>query len=289
MTSGKATPSTGVTPKITAPTITGDIKLGVSQVSPHTAQSSMGTAPLDLSSVQNFVMGDMGGEAIALAREPKPAEKPKTIVPILIPETAQPPIIEGGQIKLKEMSASAMLTGKKQPIIIGKTKLAERTKPISVIGDNSIQNVIEQNIQKTTQGILQQQWQGQKQAQQLKMKMGQATGLKQGFAQQQSFDFSFAGFGGFGFPPLPRKGAGAYIKKTGRTKARPIPSVHMKTSFKKTLMADLLSVTISQARYGKATHPVSTRGAWARAEKSFFLDIPTVELSKGKKALRSLI
>ena len=121
--------------------------------------------------------------------------------------------------------------------------------------------------------------------------MAQAIGLKQTFIQQQPFDFTFTGFSGFGLPPLPKRGGAGYIQKSKVAKARPIPSVHMKTSFKKTLLADLLSVTISQAKYGKATHPVVTRGMWKKAEKSLFLNIPTVEMSKRKKSksLRSLI
>ncbi len=55
-----------------------------------------------------------------------------------------------------------------------------------------------------------------------------------------------------------------------------------KRKSKKTLLADLLSVTVSQAKFGKATHPKVTKSLWKRAQKSFYLNIPTKELLKRK-------
>ena len=52
-----------------------------------------------------------------------------------------------------------------------------------------------------------------------------------------------------------------------------------KKSYGKTLYSDLLSVTVSQARYGKATHPFVTGKLWKESKKKLYLDVPTVELS----------
>lgn len=49
----------------------------------------------------------------------------------------------------------------------------------------------------------------------------------------------------------------------------------------KGLMADLLSVTQSQARYGKSTQPKLTTKLWKESEKSLFKRVPTQELMKG--------
>jgi len=49
---------------------------------------------------------------------------------------------------------------------------------------------------------------------------------------------------------------------------------------KKSLYSDLLSVTVSQARFGKATHPKLTKKVWKQAKQQNYIDVPTVELSK---------
>jgi len=49
------------------------------------------------------------------------------------------------------------------------------------------------------------------------------------------------------------------------------------------LYSDLLSVTVSQARYGRATHPFVTKGVWKKAKKGMYLDVPTVELEGNQK------
>ncbi|MEM7819942.1 MAG: hypothetical protein QXD48_03890, partial [Candidatus Aenigmatarchaeota archaeon] len=51
----------------------------------------------------------------------------------------------------------------------------------------------------------------------------------------------------------------------------------------KELKADLLSVAISQLKYGKATHPKGTKKQWKEAERRLFLRVPTKELRKMKK------
>ena len=47
---------------------------------------------------------------------------------------------------------------------------------------------------------------------------------------------------------------------------------------RKEFLADIASVTASQAVFGKATHPALTREEWARAERTGFAVVPTVEL-----------
>lgn len=49
----------------------------------------------------------------------------------------------------------------------------------------------------------------------------------------------------------------------------------------KGLTADILSVTQSQARYGKATQPRLTKQLWEESEKTLFKRVPTEELLKG--------
>lgn len=51
----------------------------------------------------------------------------------------------------------------------------------------------------------------------------------------------------------------------------------------KSLLADLYSVTKSQALFGKATHPRPTENIWKKGEKSLFMKVPTLELMKAKK------
>jgi len=65
----------------------------------------------------------------------------------------------------------------------------------------------------------------------------------------------------------------------------PKPKKKQRKNLKKVLYSDLLSVTVSQARYGQATHPRLTHQIWKEAEKTGYLDVPTVELRKGKKPM----
>ena len=53
--------------------------------------------------------------------------------------------------------------------------------------------------------------------------------------------------------------------------------------FKKSLLADILSVMKSQVKYGKATHPIPTKEIWKLGEKTLFFRVPTVEMLKEKK------
>jgi hypothetical protein len=46
--------------------------------------------------------------------------------------------------------------------------------------------------------------------------------------------------------------------------------------------SDILSVTRSQARYGKATHPRVSRRLWKIGEKTSFLRVPTMEMIREK-------
>ena len=54
--------------------------------------------------------------------------------------------------------------------------------------------------------------------------------------------------------------------------------------FDKGLLADMLSVTKSQARYGVATHPRLTKKIWKIGESTAFTRVPTVELMREKKS-----
>lgn len=59
-----------------------------------------------------------------------------------------------------------------------------------------------------------------------------------------------------------------------------------KGKIKKSLLADLLSVTESHAWFGKATHPKPTKQIWKLGEKTLFMRVPTKELLSFKKQLK---
>jgi hypothetical protein len=48
--------------------------------------------------------------------------------------------------------------------------------------------------------------------------------------------------------------------------------------FTKAFYSDLLSVNYSVGKFGKVTHPALTKANWGKAEKSMFLNVPTVEM-----------
>jgi hypothetical protein len=55
---------------------------------------------------------------------------------------------------------------------------------------------------------------------------------------------------------------------------------------RKQFLADIASVTASQALYGRATHLALTPQAWAEAEKTGYAVVPTVELQqRGRRTL----
>jgi hypothetical protein len=62
------------------------------------------------------------------------------------------------------------------------------------------------------------------------------------------------------------------------------------TGMKKAFLSDLLSVTKSQLIFGKATHPKLSPTEWKEASRSFFVNVPTVELKgRGRKLIKGLI
>lgn len=136
-------------------------------------------------------------------------------------------------------------------------------------------------------------------AQALKQQTKQKQATKQAFARlslsrqmpRMGFKFPFGG----GFIPIPIKKGGGMKLPSVKVGGKKIRFTKTKTDlkFNKLLKADLFSVTKSQFLFGgKATHPKGTKKQWAEAEKSFFLDVPTIELAgvKGKlKKARKLI
>jgi len=54
---------------------------------------------------------------------------------------------------------------------------------------------------------------------------------------------------------------------------------------KKSLLADLLSVTESHAWFGKATHPKPTKSIWKLGERTLFMRLPTRELMRRKPTI----
>ena len=86
----------------------------------------------------------------------------------------------------------------------------------------------------------------------------------------------------FGKPELFKK-----RRKRKKGKARAHAPMLKKGEQQKGLLSDLLSVTRSQARYGKATHPELTKKVWKKAERSMYMHVPTTELAKGKSVFKN--
>jgi hypothetical protein len=87
---------------------------------------------------------------------------------------------------------------------------------------------------------------------------------------------------GYPRPPPPilglkKKEEEDYIKRPER-KRKEREFFGKKKKGEKGLLADILSVTESQARYGKATQPKLTKGLWREAEKKLYLRVPTEEM-----------
>lgn len=72
-------------------------------------------------------------------------------------------------------------------------------------------------------------------------------------------------------------------KKAKKKKLTKKPKIMEVGEKDKGLLSDLLSVTVSQARYGTATHPKLTKKIWKAGEKSLYMHVPTKELMKEKK------
>ena len=73
------------------------------------------------------------------------------------------------------------------------------------------------------------------------------------------------------------------IKRRIKTKTRSKPRVMKKGEGDKGLLADLLSVTRSQARYGVATHPKLSKETWKEGAKTLYSRVLTKELKQNKK------
>ena len=84
-------------------------------------------------------------------------------------------------------------------------------------------------------------------------------------------------------PTLPTPPQAIPIAKKQPEKKKPekAPKQRLEVA-RKEFLADIASVTASQARYGKATHPALTPEEWAKAEKTGFAVVPTVELEKAE-------
>ena len=81
---------------------------------------------------------------------------------------------------------------------------------------------------------------------------------------------------GFGREPIARQRR--FVKKVSKK----APKQEVK-QIRKQFLADIGSVTRSQAIYGKATHPMLTPEQWEKAEKTGYALVETVELQKKKK------
>jgi hypothetical protein len=81
-------------------------------------------------------------------------------------------------------------------------------------------------------------------------------------------------------PYIPKEelGGGRRSKKEGK---RRLKFTSKPSKQDKGLLADWLSVTQSQARYGTATHPKLTAGTWEEARQSGYMKVPTEELKRG--------
>ena len=85
--------------------------------------------------------------------------------------------------------------------------------------------------------------------------------------------------------PLPLFGEDASKKKSKKTRKKKVKRKQQFITEKmhKGLMADLLSVQRSQARYGIATHAKTTEKLWRIGEKKAFTRVPTLEMMDAKK------
>lgn len=208
---------------------------------------------------------------------------------ISLPIKGFPEVPSGRQFV--EQKLKVLQTPLQKEMAMEKEKAGIGTKAKEKMGFKVKEGQMERELNRVAQALGQAQ--AQKQAQKLAQK--QRLGLKQMLAQRFFQARSFKSFGRFGTIPA--------IPTFGKTKAKDVLAVDEKEfkgmkfkeglgklSLKKIFFADIYSVTKSHLLFGKATHPALTEKEWGKAEKTFFVDVPTVELKKrGKNILKGII